>query len=120
PGSLASQTANSIVRGFNPPTTCLVIRKSAMAASSEAQNLWGSTGETPKRKPGERPGSTVSAEIPVSSDFPTIGEKPGNSRNWTFLEWHSRGRGFDSPWLHQPPPSLPFTSLRQPSKKSLI
>src|SRR5437762_13437239 len=65
---------------------------------------WGSTWETPKRKPGEPPGNKVRQEMPFASSFLTPTEKGGTAKKGLPLEWHSRGRRFDSVWLHHPPP----------------
>src|SRR5262249_31116719 len=61
----------------------------------------GNTGETPKRKPWESHGTRILSEMPITSSFWTVQESWGTPRNWPSLEWHSRGQGFDSPWLHQ-------------------
>src|SRR5262245_41246761 len=102
PGSFESQTANSVAPGFSPSTTRLVSSRSAieyplaLAAIPPGKHR----GNTEK----EAPGTPRNQSTPRNAHFKRISANSGKSRKpkeLPSLEWHSRGQGFDSPWLHQ-------------------
>src|SRR5262245_52445706 len=74
PGSLESQTANSLTCGFSPSTTRFVIRRSAMAAPCLARNSPGNNrGNTEK----ETQGNLMAEVTPRNAHYKPISDSPG-------------------------------------------